>query len=166
MKVFLPCFNTFIDGLDIKSPNHISAISFFAKMVDERQKCPQYTRAFFPPSLQREIIDIIIEVINGEWKDLPDLEIQDRAKVINKILSAMDLEGEHLDEKMPVGIALFELALYLDDEHEVFIVTNDFEKLKKTKKEWIEFRKDKEPKERNFVVINPAQAIYLMMSSK
>ena len=166
MKVFLPCFNTFIDGLDVEASDYVVTLSFFAKMVGERQKYPPYTRAFFSPSLQKKIIDTIVDVINDEWNDLSDKEIEKRSEVINKVLSAMDLEGEHLSKELPIGIALFELALYLDDEHDVYIVTNDAEKLKDMKKEWITFRQDKEPTEKNFVVITPAQAIYLMKSSK
>jgi len=166
LKVFLPCFNTFIDGLDVNSSNYTETFSFFTKMVTERQKYPSYTMAFFPPSFQKKIIDIIVEVLDEEWSELSQEDIEKKAEVINKVMSATDLGGEHLSEKLSISIALFELALYLDDEHDVYIVTNDEEKLEEKRKKWIEFRKDKKPSEKDFVVINPAQAIYLMKSSK
>jgi len=166
VKIFLPCFDTCLDGLDVTCKDNKITLLFFDKVITERQYYPAYLRAYYSPSHQEAIVKLIQTTLENEWTNLSDKEIGTKAEIINKVFSAIDLGGEHLPNSLPIEIALFELALYLDDEHEVFIVTNYSEKIEEYRKKWLKFREDNKPREENFAVINPATAIYLMASMK
>ena len=164
MIIFLPCFQTCIDGLDIQSSNYQKTLLFFDRLVNERYKNSSRIRGYYSPSHETKIIDTILPLINSDWKDLSRQEIENKLEVINKVFASMELSGSHLSDFLDIDISLFELALYLNDEHEIFIVTNYPEKLKEAREKWLEFRKDNEPREKDFIIISPDQAIYWINS--
>jgi len=97
-------------------------------------------------------------MMNGKIKKNKD--IIKEVEVIRKVHSALDLEGEHLEKEMDVDCSLFELARYLYDENEVYIVTNYPDEIKAKHNNWL--KKLKNDFNEPFIIISPSQAIYLM----
>ena len=133
-------------------------------LVNQRDKNKPQIKGHYSPAHEQKILDVILDLINADWKDINEKELEKRLSIINKVFASLQLEGAHIAKELGLGISLFELALYLDDEYAVYIVTNYPEKIDKSKKDWMNFRENKLPREKDFIVITPAQAIYLIKS--
>ena len=136
MKVFLPCINTCADAMDISCTEHEITLSLFTLFVNEKSKVNVRFKACYSPSYQEKIINSIIDTMNEEWMEKSDEEIKEEVEVIRKVHSALELEGEFLDKNLPVSNALFELARYLNDDNEVYIITNYKDKIKDELNKW------------------------------
>jgi len=164
MKIFLPCLQTCADALDIESKEHGVTLLFFSFLAEELGKIKPNFKAHFSPSYQKKIYDVIIDTMNNEWEGKKFEEIEKDIEIIRKVHSALELEGEHLGGKMDVKTSIFELARYLGDENEVYLVTNYFEEVKEDKKRWVETLGEENTID--FEIVDPSQAIYLIKSYK
>ncbi len=158
--VFLPCLQSCADALDIDSKEHSVTLLFFSFLAEQRTNLNSKFKGCFSPAYQKKVYDAIIDTMNNEWSGKDFEEIKDHIEIVRKVHASLELEGEHLDQNMDVEISILELARYLNDENEVYIVTNYKEKLYKKIEQWKKSIQDGDSI--NFNMVTPSQAIYLI----
>lgn len=159
MKIFLPCVDTCADSMDITSKEHEISLLFCSILAQEKANPNPQFKGCFSPSFQKKIYDAIIETMNNEWASKRPEEIMNSIEAVAKVHSALELQGEHISDKLDVYSSLFELARYLNDENEVYVVTNYPQKCGAERQKWLASLTDGYSTQ--FPIITPGQAIYL-----